>query len=166
MMPENVQHLSASVYTSGKVEVSVLLVIKIIVQQKWWHQRLRHRIYMHQNPSKDALARSSKKMSFFLAFRKILWDLVNSWGILRNLVGFCRNPAGIFHNIPARVLQNPTRSCKIFCKISKDLAAMQEKRTFSWKTLQEHFYWDEWFYVWLCNHTSWLLILYNLLLLQ
>ena len=40
-------------------------------------------------------------------------------------------------DIPARFLQNPTRSCRIL----QDLVGMQEERTFSCNILQEHFYW-------------------------
>ena len=60
-------------------------------------------------PSKSALARSSKKRSFFLASQQ---DHARSCKILWNLVGFCRN-----------LVQY---SCKI-------LARMQEKGPFLWR---------------------------------
>ena len=86
-------------------------------------------------PSKNALARSCKKRSFFLA---PLQDLAGSCGILRDLVGFCRNLAGFLHKIPARFLQNsckipqdPAGSCKILqgCK-KKDLFLQDLARAF------------------------------------
>ena len=59
------------------------------------------------HPSKNALARSCKKRSFFLA---PLQDLAKSCKILRDLVGFCRNLAGFLQGFCARILQD---SCKI-----------------------------------------------------
>ena len=55
----------------------------------------------------------------------------------RILQEFYKNLAGILCKIPAGFLQNPTRSHRIL----QDLAGMQEKRAFSCKILQEHFYW-------------------------
>ena len=69
------------------------------------------------HPSKNALARSCKKRSFFLAplqdlarSCKILWDLAGSCGILQES---CRNLARNSCKNPARFLQNPTISRKI-----------------------------------------------------
>ena len=75
-------------------------------------------------PSKNTLARSYKKRPFFYSCK-----------ILRDLVGFCRNFAG--RNLAQNSCKIPAKSHKI----SLDLAGMQEKRTFSCKILQEHFYW-------------------------
>ena len=58
--------------------------------------------------------RSSKKRSFSLAF---LQDL-----------------AGVFWSFAGILLQDS-------CKIPQDLAGMQEEWTYSWKILQERFYW-------------------------
>ena len=61
-------------------------------------------------PSKNALARSYKKRSFFLA---CLQDLARSCEIFRNF-------AGILHKIPARFLQDLAGSCRLARK--KDLS--------------------------------------------
>ena len=70
-------------------------------------------------PSKNALARSCKKRSFFLA---PLQDPAGSCGILQE---FCRNLAGFLHEIPARFLQNPTRSRKIPQDLARSCKILQ-----------------------------------------
>ena len=76
-------------------------------------------------PSKNALARSSKKRSFFL----------HSCKILQYLVGYC---------IPARCLQYPTRSRKILQEYKKkdlfleDLARALLLGSFHWGEFQIH----------------------------
>ena len=89
--------------------------------------------YAYGIPVKTLLQDLARKGPFFL-------HPARSCKILRDLVGFCRNLAGFLHKILARILQD---SCKIpQCKILQDLAGVQDKRTFSCKTLQERFYWD------------------------
>ena len=63
----------------------------------------------HDYPVKMLLQDLTRKGPFFLYPYKILQDLTRFCGILGDVVGFCRNIA----QIPARFLQNPTRSCKI-----------------------------------------------------
>ena len=82
-------------------------------------------------PVKTPLQDLARKGSFFLHPCKILQDPVGSCGILRDFVG-------ILQEFCARFLQNPTRSHRIL----QDLAGMQEKRTFSYKILQECLYSD------------------------
>ena len=66
-------------------------------------------------PSKNALARSFKKRSFFLVF-------------LQDLVGYCKNLAGILLQDSCKIPQDLERSCR-----------NARKKTF-WKILQERFY--------------------------
>ena len=69
--------------------------------------------YTYSYPVKTLLQDLARKGPFFLHPCKILQDRARSCGILRDLVGFCRNLAGFLHEIPARFLLNPTRSRKI-----------------------------------------------------
>ena len=80
--------------------------------------------------TKNALARSCKKRSFFLAplqdlarSCKILWDLAGSCGILQES---CRILARNSCKIPARFLQNPTRSRKILQDLARSCKILQE----------------------------------------
>ena len=84
-------------------------------------------VCMCVHPSKNALARSSKKRSFFLHSCK-MQDLLSSCGTLQES---CRNLGQDSCKIP----QDLSRSCKI----SQDLAWMQEKWPFLGKILQERF---------------------------
>ena len=79
-------------------------------------------------PSKNTLAKSCKKRSFFLHPCKILQDLARSCRILRNLVRFCRNRAGILQEFRARILQDSCKSCRGARK--KDLFLQDLARAF------------------------------------
>ena len=70
-------------------------------------------------PSKNALARSYEKRSFFLHPCKILQDPAGSCKIMQDF-------AGILHESCTKFLQNPARSHRIL----QDLAGMQEKGPF------------------------------------
>ena len=71
-------------------------------------------------PVKMLLQNLTRKGPFFLHSCKIKW----------NLVGFCRNLAGILCKIPAKFLQNPTRSHKILQEWKKDLFLYDLARVF------------------------------------
>ena len=80
------------------------------------------------SPVKMLLQNLARKGPFFLHPCKILQNLARSCGILRDLVGFCRNLAQNSYKIPAKSRKIPrdlARSCR-------DV----RKRTFSCKILQ------------------------------
>ena len=89
---------------------------------------------MFIHPSRNALAGSCKKRSFFLAplqdlarYCKILRDPAGSCGILQES---CRILAQNPCKNPARFLQNPTRSCRILQDFARSCRGARKKDLF------------------------------------
>ena len=67
-------------------------------------------------PSKNALARSCKKRSFFLA---PLQELARSCGILRDFAGILQDSCTKFLQDSCKILQDPTRPCRILQDLAR-----------------------------------------------
>ena len=91
-------------------------------------------------PSKNALARSCKKRSFFLHLCKILQDLARSCGILWDFAGILQDCCTKFLQDSCKFPQDPARSHRILQDLVRSCRGAR-KKDFSCKILQERFYW-------------------------